>query len=266
MRPQSTPRFLTSEPHEIAKADMIDGLRKGLEVICVFDHNTPELTQSELAQRLNLSRAAARRYLMTLVALGYMGTDGRSFWLTPKIMRLGQAFTTSARLPRTLLPVMQRLTDRLEFSTTFSVLDGTDSVCVCRVNAQRLLSTNLEPGTRISAALSASGRMLMSLLSPATIDELFTQFSFYPHTPETVASTEQLRAELALCRKQGFSLAENQFEMGLRGIAVPLFDNNQQPIGALNIFMPTSVMPAQEAIETYIPYLQEAAAQIHRQI
>ena len=89
---------------------MIDGLRKGLEVICAFDDTTPKLTQSELAQRLDLSRAAARRYLMTLSALGYMATDGKAFWLTPKVMRLGHSYLASARLPRTVMPVLQTLT------------------------------------------------------------------------------------------------------------------------------------------------------------
>ena len=96
---------------EMHKADMIDGLRKGLEVICAFADGTPRLTQSELAQRLDLSRAAARRYLMTLTALGYMATDGKAFWLTPKVMRLGHSYVASSRLPRTVFPVLQKLTE-----------------------------------------------------------------------------------------------------------------------------------------------------------
>ena len=101
---------------------MIDGLRKGLEVICAFDDTTPKLTQSELAQRLDLSRAAARRYLMTLSALGYMATDGKAFWLTPKVMRLGHSYLASARLPRTVMPVLQMLTNTIGESTNLAVL------------------------------------------------------------------------------------------------------------------------------------------------
>jgi len=164
------PHRSNAPPVEMARADMIDGLRKGLEVICAFDDGTPKLTQSELAQRLDLSRAAARRYLMTLTALGYMATDGKSFWLTPKVMRLGHSYTSSARLPRTVLPFLQKLTETLGESTSLVALEDEDAVYITRASAAKLLSTTIEPGTRLPAHTTAAGRLLLSLKPDAELD------------------------------------------------------------------------------------------------
>lgn len=250
----------------IARADMIDGLRKGLEVILAFDDANPRLTQSELAQRLDLSRAAARRYLMTLTALGYMATDGKSFWLTPKVMRLGQSYVASARLPHTVLPVLQKLTDVLGESTNFSVLEGHESVYICRVNAPKLLSTGIEPGTRLPASTVAAGRLLLSYLPEHELDEWLRTARLSAHTAQTIVDHAKLRKEMLKANRQGYALSESQYELGLRGIAVPLFDSAGSIVGALSVSMSVAGMSASTAVRHFVPPLKAAADQLRSQL
>ena len=259
-----------SAPHAasrvMAKADMIDGLRKGLEVICAFDDGTPRLTQSELALRLDLSRAAARRYLMTLTALGYMATDGKSFWLTPRVMRLGQTYTASSRLPRTVLPVLQKLTEALGESTNLAVLEDEDAVYITRAGVVKLLSTQIEPGTRLPAHTTAAGRLLLSLLPDAELDRWIANATFKPYTPLTTTDKSQFKRELIKLRKLGYAVTEGQYELGLRGVAVPLIDSGGNAVGALSVSMSIAAMTSSASVRHYVPPLTAAAALLHSQL
>jgi len=248
------------------KADMIDGLRKGLEVICAFDDGTPKLTQSELAQRLDLSRAAARRYLMTLTALGYMATDGKAFWLTPKVMRLGHSYVASARLPRTVIPVLQKLTAAFGESTNLAVLEGYEAVYISRANAPKLLSTGLEPGTRLPAHTVAAGRLLLSFLSDSSLDHWLAGANLKAYTPQTTVDRSLIKKDIIKMRKQGYGLSESQFELGLRGIAVPLIDGSGLPVGAIGVSMSSATLPASVAVKRFVPAMQEAAEQLRDQL
>ena len=249
-----------------ARADMIDGLRKGLEVICAFEDGTPKLTQSELAQRLDLSRAAARRYLMTLTALGYMATDGKAFWLTPKVMRLGQSYVASSRLPRTVLPALQKLTGVIGESTNMCVLEGFEAVYICRVNAAKLLSTGIEPGTRLPAHTLAGGRLILSFLPEPELDLWLANVKLVAYTPLTVIDKAQLKREILKMRKQGYGLAESQLEMGLRGVSVPLLDGTGRVVGALSVSMSTAAVTPMVAIKHCVPALRDAAEQLRKQL
>lgn len=247
---------------EIKPADLIDGLRKGLEVIVAFDDATPQMTQSELAQRVALSRAAARRYLLTLTSLGYMATDGKNYWLTPKVMQLGRSFTASSRLPRTILPELQALTDRCGQSTNFAVLEGTEAVYVCCANANRLLSTGIEPGTRLPAYTSTAGRLLASFMDDRDLEQWIRRSAPRAHTSVTVTDVEALRREIVKMRKQGYGITESQFEPGLRGVSVPLRDSTGHLLGAISVSMAVSAMSATAAIKTLVPQLNETAKRL----
>ena len=251
---------------EMHKADMIDGLRKGLEVICAFDDGTPRLTQSELAQRLDLSRAAARRYLMTLTALGYMATDGKAFWLTPKVMRLGHSYVASSRLPRTVFPVLQKLTEACGESSNLAVLEGAETVYISRVNAAKLLSTGIEPGTRLPTYTSTAGRLLLSYLSDVALDEWLANATLTAYTPLTVVDKGNLRQAIVRMRKQGYGITESQFEIGLRGIAVPLCDSTGVVVGALSVSMSIATLSAAASIKRFVPLLRAAAETLRGQI
>lgn len=261
----ATPSGSAAAP-EMQKADMIDGLRKGLEVICAFDDGTPKLTQSELAQRLDLSRAAARRYLITLKALGYMATDGKAYWLTPKVMRLGQSYVASSRLPRTVLPTLQKLTEAIGESTNMCVLEGFEAVYICRVNAAKLLSTGIEPGTRLPAHTLAGGRLILSFLPETELDLWLANTNLVAYTPMTVIDKSQLKREILKIRKQGYGLAESQLEMGLRGVSVPLLDGPGRVVGALSVSMSTAAITPTAAIKNLVPPLRDAAEQLREQL
>lgn len=257
---------LTAISATASKGDMIDGLRKGLEVICAFADGTPTLTQSELAQRLDLSRAAARRYLMTLTALGYMATDGKAFWLTPKVMRLGQSYAASSRLPRTVLPTLQKLTEAIGESTNMCVLEGFEAVYICRANAAKLLSTGIEPGTRLPAHTLAGGRLILSFLPETELDAWLKAVKLIAYTPFTVIDKATLKRDILKTRKQGYALAESQLEVGLRGLSVPLLDGPGRVVGALSVSMSTAAITPSAAVKRFVPALREAAEQLREQL
>ncbi len=264
--PSALKLSVSGELSRLSRADMIDGLRKGLEVICAFEDGTPKLTQSELAQRLDLSRAAARRYLMTLTALGYMATDGKAFWLTPKVMRLGQSYVASSRLPRTVLPTLQKLTEATGESTNMCVLEGFEAVYICRVNAAKLLSTGIEPGTRLPAHTLAGGRLILSFLPEPELDAWLNTVKLIAYTPLTVVDKLQLKREIMKVRKQGYALTESQLEIGLRGVSVPLLDGPGRVVGALSISMSTAAITPTAAIKRFVPAMREAAEQLRAQL
>jgi IclR family transcriptional regulator, pca regulon regulatory protein len=258
--------FLERIDRDIKQADLIDGLRKGLEVITSFDDATPRMTQSELAQRVDLSRAAARRYLLTLAALGYVATDGKHFWLTPKVMQLGRSYASSSRLPRTILPELQALTERCGESTNFAILEGTEAVYVCCANANRLLSTGIEPGTRLPGYTSTAGRLLASFMNDDALEQWIKRSAPREYTNFTVIDRAKIQREIVKMRKQGFGITESQFELGLRGISVPLFDSANELIGAISVSMAVSAMPAAAAIKTLVPMLKETSLRLSKRL
>ncbi len=162
----------TSAPHlpplpetaDIAERDLLGGLEKGLRVIEAFDQDRPRLTISEVALRTGLSRAAVRRCLLTLVHLGYARQDERHFSLSPKVMRLGQSYMHSAKLPRAIQPQLQRIAMAMHEAGSVGVLDGDDVIAVAAVTAGRVVSSTLQPGTRVPAYCTANGRVLTAWL------------------------------------------------------------------------------------------------------
>jgi IclR family pca regulon transcriptional regulator len=244
---------------QVAQRDVIDGLVTGLEVITAFDDETPRLTASELADKLGLSRSAARRYLLTLVHTGMAATDGRRFWLTPKVLTLGRSYLDSARLPRAITPYLQRLTAQLQESTNYSVLEGNDVVYVSRVNAPRLLTPGFEPGTRLPAYASTAGRVLLAALPDDQLKAYLARLQLVAYTHMTVLDKEQLHRELMAIRAQGFGVTENQYEIGMRGISVPVKSRRGTLVGALSVSMMISSSSKAEASAKCVPALQAAA-------
>ncbi|SFV16515.1 IclR family transcriptional regulator domain-containing protein, partial [Pseudoduganella namucuonensis] len=199
---------------QVAERDLIDGLVTGINVITAFNEDSARLTATELAEKVGISRSAARRYLLTLVHTGMAATDGRIFWLTPKVLTLGRSYLDSARLPRAIVPYLQKLTAELQESTNYSVLEGDDVVYVSRVNAPRVLTTGFEPGTRLPAYASTAGRVLLSGLPDEELDAYLERLELIAYTHLTITDKAQLRRELAAIRESGFAVTENQYEIG----------------------------------------------------
>ena len=243
----------------VAKRDVIEGLVKGLEVIRAFSDESMRLSASELADKVQITRSAARRYLLTLVHVGMAQTDGRQFWLTPKVLSLGHSYLDSARLPRAIVPFLQRLTTQLQESTNYSVLEGDDVVYVSRVNAPRVLTAGFDPGTRLPAYTSTAGRVLLSGLPEDALHAYLERVELVAYTHMTVIDKDVLLRELMAIREAGFGVNENQYEVGLRGISVPIKSRRGDLVGALSVSMSIGSCSRAEATGRCVPALQATA-------
>jgi IclR family pca regulon transcriptional regulator len=248
----TTEGVLHAAPH---KRDLIAGLEKGLQVIEAFDQERARLTIAEVAERTGLTRAAARRYLITLAHLGYMRHENKLFSLTPMVLRLGQSYLHSARLPRIVQPLLYRLAYSLEEAASAGVLDHDQLVCVAAVSAGRLVSTTLQPGTRVPAYCTANGRMLLASLPPAQIDSFLQRAQPEQITAHTIVNKERLALEMARTRAQGYALVDQELELGLRAIAVPLKNFRGDIVAAINISVHAGRMPIEQMVERCLPSL-----------
>ena len=246
----------------VNKRDLIEGLMKGLEVLNCFDAATPQTTASQVAQRLNISRAAARRFLITLAHTGYLESDGRYYKPTPKVLNLSNAYIGSSNLPKAVTPFLQRLTRELQFSSNCAVLEGLEAVYVARVNATRIMSTGFEPGTRLPAYTSSAGRVMLAALDDYYLNDWIERVRLFQFTEHTPTDKATLLMQLHAIRERQFEMTESLFEVGLRGIAVPLRNRNGDVLAAISVTMAASVCTSEEALKTCLPPLQKAAAEL----
>ncbi len=244
---------------ELERRDWIAGLEKGLSVIEAFDAEHSRMTASQAAQRCGLTRTAARRHLLTLTHLGYVATDGKLFWLTPRILRLGQAYLESARLPRAVQPYLQRVTAGTGETAYFAVLDHDDVVYIARSGTHRHMNTGYMLGSRVQAHVTAAGIVIRAMQGVAQWNEWLEAQTLRPYTSFTVMDKAQLRACLEQAREQGWFISEQQLEMNFRGIAVPLYNHSDHLIGALSITMPMNNETSEAAVKRVLPVLQETA-------
>lgn len=242
-----------------AKADIIEGLVRGLDVIRAFSDRMPRHTPSTLAAQLQFSRAAARRFLVTLCHVGYAASDGREFWLTPRVLGLGQTYLTADRLVRTVQPSLDDLSRRLGESTTFGILDGDDVVYLAKAQAARLLSTSIGIGTRLPIQCSAAGWAILSTLEPSALAAWLADHTLARYTAHTVTSARAFRAAIRRAATQGFVLLENQYEIGLRGVSVPLRSSAGEVVGAISVSSTIASATTAAARARCVPALKAAA-------
>lgn len=239
------------------KRDWIAGLEKGLSIIETFDDANPRLTATQAGQRCGITRTAARRYLLTLQHLGYVATDGKLFWLTPRVMRLGQSYLESARLPRIVQPFLQRLTAGTQEISYVSVLDGVDIVYVARNGSNRSMNTGFVLGARVPAQVTAAGMLLIAMQGEAAVDQWLAQHELKTFTSHTITNKERMRLEMARIRAQGWSQSDQQLDLSYRGVAVPLRDRKGELVAALSVSMPIQQESAQDAVARVLPLLRE---------
>lgn len=237
-------------PHE---RDLVAGLEKGLKVIEAFDQERTRLTIAEVAQATGLTRAAARRYLITLTHLGYMRHENKQFSLTPAVLRLGQSYLHSARLPRIVQPLLYRLAYSLGEAASVGVLDHDQLVCVAAVSAGQLVSATLQPGTRVPAYCTSSGRILLASLAQPGIAQFLERAQPEQTTVHTIVNKERLALEIARARSQGYALVDQELELGLRTIAVPLRNFRGDVVAAMNISVHAGRLPAEQMVERCLP-------------
>ncbi|HEX6683673.1 MAG TPA: IclR family transcriptional regulator C-terminal domain-containing protein [Candidatus Limnocylindrales bacterium] len=219
----------------MTRPDFVQSLERGLAVIRAFDAAHPELTLSEVAAATSVTRAAARRFLLTLAELGYVRSDGRLFSLTPKVLELGYAYLSSLSLPDVAEPHLEALAADVNESSSISVLDRDDVVYVARVPVSRIMTVTISVGTRFPAYATSMGRVLLAGLSPEQLEEYLSRIKLQRLTSRTVSSVASLRAELTRVRTQGWAIVNQELEEGLRAVAAPIRDRRDRVIAAVNI-------------------------------
>ena len=232
-------------------------LEKGLSVIECFDRQRTRLTIAEVAAITGLSRAAARRCLLTLTQLGYTEFDGKFFSLAPRVLRLGYAYLASASLPQILQPFLEQLREQTNESSSASVLDRHEIVYIARVSTKRIMSVGLGAGSRLPVYCTSMGRVLLAALPP---DEARAMLEGIPRpalTTRTVTRIDLLMAELEKVRKQGYCINDQELEVGLTSVAVPVIDSAGQTIAALNIGAPSQHASRSVIRDLFLPRLQQ---------
>ena len=247
-------------------ADFSEALARGLAVIGAFDEQRRQMTLSDVARAVDLPRATVRRALATLVALGYLEADGRLFRLTPRILKLAIAYLSSDPVPSILQPVCERLCRQVGASCSVAVRDGEEAVMIARAVPARPASVGLGVGYRLPVFCSALGRVLASAMPDADLDAFLAQLKPVRFTRQTVVAKPEIRRLILDVRKKGYALADQEAEVGIRSIAVPLVRFDGRAVAALNIGAPPEQVPAKAMIADYLPLLLEQAAALKERL
>ena len=238
---------------------LIEGLGKGLRVIESFSDDTPRLTATEAGERASLTRTAARRYLMSLVHFGYAATDGKYYWLLPRVLRLGQAFLDGARVPRIVQPFIQRASTECGETLNVGALDGHEVVYVARSNAPRVVSIGFHPGARVPAHVVSQGFAILSTLDDRALDEWIGAHDFATFTGHTIADPAQFRKSVQKARALDFWQADQNLDLGLTGLAVALKDRRGRCHYALSTTVLRQMYPDDLLVRKLLPVLRDVA-------
>lgn len=231
------------------------GLAKGLRLLEAFDAAHARMTVTEAARQVDLSLASARRCLLTLCELGYLQTDGKRYWMDHGALRVGYAYASSTQLPRLFQPVLDALSERSRESASLAVLHGRQVLIAARSTARRTLRVGLGVGSRLPLHCSAAGRALLLDRSDAQVRTLLAGQPLERFTPRTRASWRELLREMAASRTRGYAICNEEIELGVRSIAVPVRDRDGDTVAALSISTRSERMTLAEMVEAYLPAL-----------
>lgn len=240
----------------------VQSLDRGLAVIRAFGAGAPELTLSDVARATGLTRAAARRFLLTLVDLGYVRTDGKLFSLSARVLELGYAFLSSMTLPEVAQPHLERLSAEVHESSSVSVLDGSDIVYVARVAVSRIMTVSINVGTRFPAYATSMGHVLLAGLDEEALAAYLDRTPLDRLTSHTLTTPAALRTELAEVRAQGWALVDQELEEGLRSMAAPIRDRQGRVVAAVNVSTQVSRHTRESVREEMVQPLLAAAKRI----
>ncbi|MBO1076551.1 IclR family transcriptional regulator domain-containing protein [Roseomonas marmotae] len=241
------------------KPETIGSLARGLSVIEAFSPLRPKASIADIARATGLTRAAARRCLLTLQELGYAEFDGKFFTLTPRVLRLGGAYLSSTPLPEILQPELEAVREAVQESCSAAILDGPDVIYVARSAARRIMSVSLGVGSRLPAHCTSLGRALLSTLPEARLE------AFLARLPPGTA-TEHTRAAVATARAAGYALVNEELEPGLRSVAMPVRDMRGRCVAAINIGAHAGRATDEVVEELFLPALRRAVARLAERI
>jgi IclR family pca regulon transcriptional regulator len=258
------PRPAAVPPQPRPSSEYVQSFARGLSVIRAFGPQAKTMTLTEVAQKTGLTRAGARRILLTLQTLGYVALDGRNFSLTPRVLDLGYSYLSSMPLWDVAQPIMEDLAERVRESVSASVLDGPEIVYVLRVPTHRIMTIGLSIGSRLPAYCTSMGRVLLGGLPEDELDAVLARSPMTALTRHTVTDTRALKRMIQADAKKGWSLVDQELEEGLRSISVPIRDSNGRILAAMNVSGQTGRCTVAEMQRRFLPEVQDAAHRIEQ--
>lgn len=242
--------------------DFVLSLARGLSVIEAFQDHRDGVTVGDVSQRTGLSRAAVRRLLITLELLGYASHSGSVYRLNSRVLRLGFSFLSSNSLAALALPVLEEITSTIHESSSMSILEEDEIVYVARSATKRVMSVGLSIGSRLPAYCTSMGRVLLAALPQAELKAYWDRVVPVSHTPKTLVRRPDLAAEIARAREQGFALVDEELEVGLRSLAVPVTSRTGKVVAAINTGVHASRVSTADMLKHFLPVLREGARRI----
>ncbi|MGB0035955.1 MAG: IclR family transcriptional regulator C-terminal domain-containing protein [Candidatus Acidiferrales bacterium] len=238
-------------------------LARGLAVLQAFSQRKRQLTISQLSAKTGFSRAAVRRCLYTLSKLGFAGSDdSRHFFLRPRVLALGHSYISSMPLATAAQPVLEHVSHLLHESCSIATLDGVDIIYVARATVTRIMSIDLGVGSRLPAYCTSMGRVLLAHLPPDELEPYLARVEFSHRTDRTVSSIEKLRQVLRLVLRNGCAIVDQELELGLRSMAVPIQNPGGKVVAALNVGAHAQRVSIQDMQNKFLPHLRAAAQEL----
>ncbi len=255
--PASSLDIYTGDPN------FMTSLARGLIVIQAFTQQTPQMTISQLSVKTGLSRAAVRRCLYTLTKLGFAGAeDGSRYSLRPRMLSLSHTYTTSNTLSSAAQPILERMSAALRESFSVATLDGEDIVYIARTQVTRLMAVDLHIGSRLPAYCTSMGRVLLAYLPVEQLEQYLSKVNLIPHTTRTITSAEKLRLALRNVRRNGYALCDQEYEVGLRSLAVPVYSISGRVVATINLSGNAPRLSVLEMQSRYLTHLRNAANEL----
>lgn len=242
--------------------DFVTAFARGLSIIRCFGKDAVNLTLAEVAERSGLTRPTARRFLLTLEALGYAGTDGKRFWLAPRTLDLGYSYLSSIGIADTAQGSMRAVVDALNESCSMGVLDGGDVIYIARAAPKHMMSLQINVGSRLPAFCNSIGRVLLAGLNAGDLGAYFKTNARRAYTRYTLTDERRLRRVLADVRASGYALIDQEVEEGLRAIAVPIRTASGRVAAGLSVGAHTGRMSKSAMVKTVLPVLRQRAREI----
>lgn len=255
-----------TDPDQDRPPEFVQSLARGLSVIRAFSAEHSSLTLSEVARITGLSRAAARRFLLTLESLGYIGSDGRLFHLRPPVLDLGYAYLSSLGMADIAQTHLEILSQELQESCSASILDDGDIVHIARATSDRLMAVRIDIGRRIPAYATAMGRVLLADLDETDLADYFATYERPAFHSRTSTSEEELRTILDGVRQRGYALVDQELEIGIRSVAVAVRDPRGRVVAAINASAHASRVTVAQLRQRFLPRLNETAAAIEHDL
>jgi IclR family transcriptional regulator, pca regulon regulatory protein len=255
--PASALDIFTGDPN------FMTSLARGLIVIQAFTQQSPQMTISQLSVKTGLSRAAVRRCLYTLTKLGFAGAeDGSRYSLRPRMLTLSHTYTTSNTLATAAQPILERMSAALRESFSVATLDGEDIVYVARTQVNRVMAVDLHIGSRLPAYCTSMGRVLLAYLPTEQLEQYLAKAVLTPHTTRTITTVEKLRLALRNVRRNGYALVDQEYEVGLRSLAVPIYASSGRVVATLNLSGNAPRISVLEMQSRYLSHLRNAANEL----